>query len=54
MKPADVVIDDAEVYVRTTHLLLKLEEAQQQIAHSMGGKAVVFGSLAEISALDVA
>lgn len=34
-----------EVLVRTTHLLLKLEEAQRQVDNRTG-KAIVFGSFA--------
>jgi len=32
-----------EVFVRTTHLLLKLEEAQRQLDNN-NGKSIVFGS----------
>ena len=34
-----------EVIVRTTHLLLKLEEAQRAADDEVGGKTIVFGSV---------
>ncbi|TKA81791.1 hypothetical protein B0A55_02150 [Friedmanniomyces simplex] len=42
-----------EVLVRTTHLLLKLEEAEQQMANH-SGKAIVFGSYAGLQEFDTA
>jgi len=44
---------NVEVFVRTMHLLLKLEEAQQQINNS-SGKAIVFGSYAGLQEFDTA
>lgn len=37
------VIEFEEIYIRTTHLLLKLEEAEKQISNDTG-KAIVFGT----------
>ncbi|KAK0916653.1 hypothetical protein LTR91_023123 [Friedmanniomyces endolithicus] len=44
-------VEFEEVLVRTTHLLLKLEEAEQQMANH-SGKAIVFGSYAGLQEFD--
>ncbi|KAK3678298.1 hypothetical protein LTR78_001593 [Recurvomyces mirabilis] len=46
-------VEFEEVLVRTTHLLLKLEGAQQQIDNH-NGKAIVFGSYAGLQEFDTA
>jgi hypothetical protein len=38
--PADMV---TEVFIRTAHILLKLEEAEKQMSND-NGKAIVFGT----------
>ncbi|EMC93465.1 hypothetical protein BAUCODRAFT_150789 [Baudoinia panamericana UAMH 10762] len=51
--PVSYEIDFEEVFVRTTHLLLKLEEAEQQMDNH-SGKAIVFGSHAGLQEYDTA
>ncbi|KAK5118511.1 hypothetical protein LTR62_003026 [Meristemomyces frigidus] len=51
--PVSYEVEFEEVYVRTAHLLLKLEEAQNQMDNH-GGKAIVFGSYAGLQEFDTA
>ncbi|KAK3068593.1 hypothetical protein LTR53_013719 [Teratosphaeriaceae sp. CCFEE 6253] len=46
-------VEFEEVLIRTTHLLLQLEEAEQQMNNS-SGKAIVFGSYAGLQEFDTA